>query len=56
MSRRVGDIAEIELRDQPVVTVAVLEFRRNQTLRDERLHYAEVGQHVERRRVKRRRP
>jgi hypothetical protein len=47
---------KIELRDQSVATVALLQFRRNQTLRDERCHHVEVGQHVERRRMKRRRP
>ena len=55
MPRRFGDIAEIELRDQSVATVTVLEFWRDQALRDEWPHYVKVAQHVQRRRMKRRR-
>src|ERR1700728_4314249 len=54
MSGLIGDIAEIKLRDQAVTAVAVLEFGRNQALRDQRPDNVEVGQHVERRGMKRR--
>src|SRR3984957_19284340 len=50
----IGDIAEIKLRDQAVATVAVLEFGRNQALRDQRPDDIEISQHVERRGMKRR--
>ena len=54
MPRLIGDISEIKLRDQAVATVAVLEFGRNQALRDQRFDDIEVGQHVESGGMKRR--
>ncbi len=56
MLGRIGDGGEVELRQQPLLLGAILERRRLQPLRQERLGGAERMQHVERRRMEGRGP
>ena len=52
MTGRVGDRAEIELRQHAVRLAAILELRRDQPLRDQRRCRAQRLEHVQRRWVK----
>ena len=56
MGGRVGDRAEVELRQDAVPHGAVLEVRRGQALRDQLVCGAERVEHVERRRMEGRGP